>query len=490
MGEGSGRFDGGGRSPSVRSSRAAGAGADHPGASGPSARGGARPAAGPELGPDGPAVAPRAPFRATGRRRGAPARRSPPEPQPDPSRSRESSRAPSGSRRRAAAAGSSSSGAASPGEISAAELERGVVLLLADRVALLLHLLPPALPRETERFGLVGDSAALVFLRREIRRVAGALHAGPAARRDRHRQGARGAAPSTRPDRAGTGRTSRSTWEPSLRRSPPRSSSARRAAPSPAPTGGGRATSSGPTPARCSSTRSARRRRRCRSSCCGRSKAARSSRSAPRRRSASTCASWPPPTPTSRPRSREGRFRAPLLHRLRGYEIRLPPLRERRDDVGRLLVHFLRQELAAMGEEHLARTIPARAASPGCRRAWWRAWPTTTGPATCASCATWRASIAVGSRDAGQAELPAAARTRARARPPATERPPAREQRPAPRPARRLPAHLRGRRRTSCSRPCAPAAGTSRARPRACASRAPLSTPWSSATGRSARPRT
>jgi two-component system, NtrC family, nitrogen regulation response regulator GlnG len=47
-----------------------------------------------------------------------------------------------------------------------------------------------------------------------------------------------------------------------------------------------------------------------------------------------------------------GRFRAPLLHRLSGYEIAIPPLRERRDDFGRLLFHFLRQELAAIGEEH------------------------------------------------------------------------------------------------------------------------------------------
>src|SRR5262249_36055632 len=47
-----------------------------------------------------------------------------------------------------------------------------------------------------------------------------------------------------------------------------------------------------------------------------------------------------------------GRFRGPLLHRLGGYAIRLPALRERRDDIGRLLVHFLRCELAALGEEH------------------------------------------------------------------------------------------------------------------------------------------
>jgi DNA-binding NtrC family response regulator len=48
----------------------------------------------------------------------------------------------------------------------------------------------------------------------------------------------------------------------------------------------------------------------------------------------------------------EGRFRAPLLHRLAGYEILVPPRRERRDDFGRLFLHFLREELAAIGEEH------------------------------------------------------------------------------------------------------------------------------------------
>ncbi len=48
-----------------------------------------------------------------------------------------------------------------------------------------------------------------------------------------------------------------------------------------------------------------------------------------------------------------GRFREPLLHRLAGYEIGIPPLRERRDDFGRLLFHFLREELSATGDEHL-----------------------------------------------------------------------------------------------------------------------------------------
>jgi two-component system nitrogen regulation response regulator GlnG len=72
----------------------------------------------------------------------------------------------------------------------------------------------------------------------------------------------------------------------------------------------------------------------------------------------------------------EGRFRAPLLHRLTGYEMWLPPLRERRDDFGRLLLHFLRQELAAVGEEHrlappATPTTPTTPAIPGNTTAPW-----------------------------------------------------------------------------------------------------------------------
>ncbi len=44
-----------------------------------------------------------------------------------------------------------------------------------------------------------------------------------------------------------------------------------------------------------------------------------------------------------------GRFRAPLFHRLASYELQVPPLRARREDIGRLLVHFLRQELVVLG---------------------------------------------------------------------------------------------------------------------------------------------
>jgi len=59
---------------------------------------------------------------------------------------------------------------------------------------------------------------------------------------------------------------------------------------------------------------------------------------------------------------RTGRFRAPLLHRLAGFSIRVPPLRERRDDIGRLLFHFLKEELSTVGEE--SRLFPTRAQAP------------------------------------------------------------------------------------------------------------------------------
>jgi len=55
---------------------------------------------------------------------------------------------------------------------------------------------------------------------------------------------------------------------------------------------------------------------------------------------------------------RTGRFAEPLLHRLSAYQIQLPPLRARREDVGPLLLHFLRQELLAVGEADRLHTRP------------------------------------------------------------------------------------------------------------------------------------
>lgn len=45
-----------------------------------------------------------------------------------------------------------------------------------------------------------------------------------------------------------------------------------------------------------------------------------------------------------------GRFKRPLLHRLSGYCLAVPPLRQRRDDIGRLLYHFLVEELRQVGQ--------------------------------------------------------------------------------------------------------------------------------------------
>lgn len=44
-----------------------------------------------------------------------------------------------------------------------------------------------------------------------------------------------------------------------------------------------------------------------------------------------------------------GRFRLDLYHRLAGFEIRLPPLRERREDIAPLAIHFFQRALAENG---------------------------------------------------------------------------------------------------------------------------------------------
>ncbi len=44
-----------------------------------------------------------------------------------------------------------------------------------------------------------------------------------------------------------------------------------------------------------------------------------------------------------------GAFRSSLVHRLAGFQIPIAPLRERREDIGRLLIEFLREELERVG---------------------------------------------------------------------------------------------------------------------------------------------
>ena len=53
----------------------------------------------------------------------------------------------------------------------------------------------------------------------------------------------------------------------------------------------------------------------------------------------------------------DNQFRSPLLQRLAGFEIRIAPLRKRREDIGRLLIHFLAKELNNLGDSaHLENT--------------------------------------------------------------------------------------------------------------------------------------
>src|SRR6185295_16399795 len=56
-----------------------------------------------------------------------------------------------------------------------------------------------------------------------------------------------------------------------------------------------------------------------------------------------------------------GQFAMPLLRRLEGYTIAIPPLRQRRDDLARLFFRFLTQELADTGEsQKLDETQPSQ----------------------------------------------------------------------------------------------------------------------------------
>ena len=62
-------------------------------------------------------------------------------------------------------------------------------------------------------------------------------------------------------------------------------------------------------------------------------------------------------------RVREGTFKAPLFHRLAGYQIHIPPLRQRREDLGLLVVALARPMLAELGSTDLLE-VPSGNAPP------------------------------------------------------------------------------------------------------------------------------
>jgi two-component system nitrogen regulation response regulator GlnG len=243
-------------------------------------------------------------------------------------------------------------GAATYAELGLAELERGVALLLGGHVALLLHVLPAVTPRHLDRHGLIGDSAAVVELRVAIRRTA------PLA------------APVLLRGETGTGKelVARAIHQASPRRTGPYLALNLGAVP-PA-----LAASELFGAARGSFTGADRRREGYFERADGGTLFLDEIGEAPPEVQALLLRTLDSgeiqPVGADAPRRvdvrvvaatdgdletlvAEGRFRAPLLHRLRGDQILLPPLRVRRDDVGRLLVHFLRQQLEALGQAQL-----------------------------------------------------------------------------------------------------------------------------------------
>jgi two-component system nitrogen regulation response regulator GlnG len=133
-----------------------------------------------------------------------------------------------------------------------------------------------------------------------------------------------------------------------------------------------------------------------------------------------------------------GRFRAPLLHRLGGYAIRLPPLRERRDDIGRLFFHFLREELAVVGEERRL-ADPGPDAQPWPPAAWIARLAAAPWPGNVRQLRNVARALAIDSRgageDAAETQLPSAIEDLLR-----EERPAAAPERMAPPPAPPTPA--------------------------------------------------
>ena len=170
-------------------------------------------------------------------------------------------------------------------------------------------------------------------------------------RRVGHRQGTRRArAAPAQPARGGC-RSSRSTRRRSRRTCSSRSSSATSAARSPARRRCAAGASSRPKAARCSWTRSATCRPTCRCACCACWPTASTTASAATRRCAANVRIIAATHQNLEERVRQGLFREDLMHRLNVVRLRLPPLRERPDDIAPLARHFLQKSARDLAVE-------------------------------------------------------------------------------------------------------------------------------------------
>ncbi len=147
----------------------------------------------------------------------------------------------------------------------------------------------------------------------------------------------------------------------------------------------------------------------------------------------------------------EGAFRTALLRRLAGVEIQVPPLAERRDDIGRLLYAFLREELTALGlQERLEPRdpesppwMPAEVVSRLARHSW---------PGNVRQLRNVARQIVLASRGARHARLDAAVEVAIR-EPAPSEAPSRRERGPAP-PRKRKPSEIEVAELTRVMREC------------------------------------
>jgi len=243
-----------------------------------------------------------------------------------------------------------------PCTVSSDELERGGVLMLAQRVVLLLHLADPAPPVGVPRYSLVGESAPLIALRQRIQRVADlavpVLLRGPTgsgkelAAQALHQAGPRAQGPFVAVNMASVPPSLAAAELFGAAKGAYTGSNRQRLGHFTRADGGSLfldEIGEVPTDVQALLLRALKT-----------SEVQAVGAERPRRLDVRLIAAT---DANLEDEAANGRFRAPLLHRLSGYVIDLPSLAERRDDIGRLLYAFVHEELEILGESHSLETL-------------------------------------------------------------------------------------------------------------------------------------